>query len=50
MWRLIRKFCSYDRTGVTLGHYYETDYLGALKDFITRSGLIDPKQLFSEKS
>ncbi len=39
----------YDRTGVTLGHYYETNYEGALKDFIVRSGLIDKNQLFTEK-
>lgn len=37
----------YDRTGVTLGHYYETNYEGALKDFTVRSGLIDENQLFS---
>lgn len=39
----------YDRTGVTLGHYYETNYQGALKDFAVRSGLIDENQLFTEK-
>ncbi len=37
----------YDRTGVTLGHYYETNYEGALKHFTVRSGLIDENQLFS---
>ncbi|WFR59140.1 hypothetical protein QA584_08650 [Anaerocolumna sp. AGMB13025] len=37
----------YDRTGVTLGHYYENNYQGALKDFTVRSGLIDENQLFS---
>jgi len=37
----------YDRTGVTLGHYYETNYQGALRDFTVRSGLIDENQLFS---
>jgi len=37
----------YDRSGVTLGHYYETNYEGALKDFIVRSGLIDENQLFT---
>jgi len=37
----------YDRTGVTLGHYYETNYEGALKDFTVRSGLIDENQLFT---
>lgn len=39
----------YDRTGVTLGHYYETNYQGALKDFTVRSGLIDENQLFTEE-
>ena len=38
----------YDRSGVTLGHYYETNYEGALKDFTVRSGLLDENQLFSE--
>ena len=38
----------YDRTGVTLGHYYEANYQGALKDFTVRSGLLDENQLFSE--
>lgn len=40
---------TYDRTGVTLGHYYETNFDGTRKDFITRSGLIDPKKLFTEE-
>jgi hypothetical protein len=39
----------YDRTGVTLGHYYETNYHGALGDFTVRSGLIDENQLFTEE-
>lgn len=39
----------YDRTGVTLGHYYEANYEGALKDFTVRSGLIDENQLFTEE-
>jgi hypothetical protein len=39
----------YDRSGVTLGHYYETNYQGALKDFTVRSGLLDENQLFSEE-
>lgn len=39
----------YDRTGVTLGHYYETNYEGALKDFTVRSGLINENRLFTEK-
>lgn len=39
----------YDRSGVTLGHYYETNYEGALKDFTVRSGLLDENRLFTEK-
>lgn len=39
----------YDRSGVTLGHYYETNYQGALKDFTVRSGLLDENQLFTEE-
>mgnify|MGYP000877432078 FL=1 len=39
----------YDRSGVTLGHYYETNYQGALKDFAVRSGLLDENQLFTEE-
>lgn len=39
----------YDRSGVALGHYYETNYEGALKDFTVRSGLIDENQLFTEE-
>ena len=38
---------TYDRTGVTFGHYYETNYQGALKDFTVRSGLIDENQFFT---
>jgi hypothetical protein len=38
----------YDRTGVNLGHYYETNYQGTLGDFTVRSGLLDENQLFSE--
>lgn len=38
----------YDRTGVNLGHYYETNYQGALGDFTVRSGLLDENRLFSE--
>jgi hypothetical protein len=37
----------YDRTGVTLGHYYETNFQGALGDFTVRSGLIDENKLFT---
>ncbi|MGC6175151.1 hypothetical protein [Lacrimispora sp. 38-1] len=37
----------YDRSGVTFGHYFETNYQGALKDYTVRSGLLDENQLFS---
>ena len=40
---------TYDRTGVTLGHYYETDYKGAVADFAKRAGLVDQNQLFTEE-
>lgn len=39
----------YDRTGVTLGHYYETNYQGAVQDLALRASLIDEKQLFTEE-
>lgn len=37
----------YGHTGVTLGHYFEENYLGAKEDFATRSGLIRKEQIFS---
>ena len=37
----------HDRTGVSLGHYYEEDFQGAKQDFAVRSGLISKAQLFS---
>lgn len=40
---------TYDRTGVTTGHYYETNYEGAKQDFAIRSGLIPKSRVFSEK-
>ncbi|MEG0944670.1 MAG: hypothetical protein RSF86_13645 [Angelakisella sp.] len=40
---------TYDRTAVTLGHYYETNYQGAVKDFALRAGLINENQLFTEE-
>lgn len=40
---------TYDRTAVTLGHYYETNYEGAKKDFAIRAGLVDENQLFTEE-
>ena len=38
---------SYYRTGVSQGHYYETNYEGAKRDFAVRAGLIDERQLFT---
>lgn len=40
---------NYDCTGVVWGHYFDTDYDGAKRDFVTRSGLIQEKQLFGEE-
>lgn len=37
-----------DRRSVTLGHYYETNYEGAKKDFALRAGLVDENQFFNE--
>ena len=37
---------TYDRKGVTLGHYYQNDYAGAKEDFSVRSDLIDKHKLF----
>ena len=37
----------YDRTGVSHGHYFMENYVGAKQDFATRSGLIQKEQLFS---
>lgn len=39
----------YDHTGVTWGHYYETDYESAKRDFALRAGLIDENQLFTKE-
>lgn len=39
----------YDRKGVHWGHYYETNYEGAKRDFVVRAGLIDELQLFSKE-
>ena len=39
---------TYDRTGVTTGHYYETDYEGAKQDFAIRAGLIPESRVFSK--
>lgn len=40
---------TYDRKGVTLGHYYHNDYDGAKEDFATRSGLINEHKLFKNE-
>lgn len=40
---------TYDRMGVTMGHYYETNYEGAKLDFALRAGLIDKNQLFTKE-
>lgn len=40
---------TYDRMGVTMGHYYETNYEGAKLDFAIRAGLIDKNQLFTKE-
>lgn len=40
---------SYDRTGVTVGHYFETNYEGAKRDFAIRAGLISQDQVFAEE-
>ena len=39
----------FDRRGVTWGHYYETNYEGAKRDFALRAGLIDENQLFTKE-
>lgn len=40
---------TYDRKGVTLGHYYHNDYSGAKEDFAVRSGLINEHKLFDKE-
>lgn len=40
---------TYDRKGVTLGHYYHNDYAGAKEDFAVRSGLVSDQKLFQDK-
>ncbi|MDA8229074.1 MAG: hypothetical protein M0T74_15500 [Desulfitobacterium hafniense] len=39
---------TYDKSGVTLGHYYPNKYKEAKEDFATRSGLISEHRLFNE--
>lgn len=38
----------YDRTGVTLGHYYDQNYQGALQDYMLRAGLVSEQERFTE--
>lgn len=40
---------TYDRKGVTLGHYYHNDYEGVKEDFAVRSGLVNEQKLFKDK-
>lgn len=39
---------NFDRTGVTLGHYFGNCYQEAKQDFAVRSGLVQSERLFSE--
>lgn len=40
---------TYDRQGLTIGHYYEGNFSGALKDFAQRAGFLNGLCLFSEE-
>jgi len=40
---------TYDRSGVTLGHYYPNNYSGAKEEFATRSGLVAEHRLFNKE-
>lgn len=40
---------SYNHSGVTMGHYFETNYEGAKKDFAVRAGLIPQGLIFTEE-
>lgn len=40
---------TYDRTGVTIGHYYDQNYQGALQDYMLRSGLVSEQERFTEE-
>ena len=40
---------SYDRTGVTTGHYAAHHYEDAKQDFAIRAGLVDRRRLFSDE-
>ena len=39
----------FDRKGLSHGHYYGNNYIGAKQDFATRSGLIDRQRLFTDE-
>lgn len=40
---------TYDRKGVTLGHYFGNEYQVAKQDFAVRSGLVQEQRLFSDQ-
>ena len=40
---------TYDRKGVTLGHYFGNEYQAAKQDFAVRSGLMQEQRLFSDQ-
>lgn len=40
---------SYNRTGVTMGHYFGTNYEAAQEDFAVRSGLIHPNNVLTKE-
>ena len=39
----------FDRKGLSHGHYYGNNYIGAKQDFATRSGLMDRQRLFTDE-
>ena len=40
---------TFDKAGLTLGHYFENDYAAAKKDFAVRAGLVQTDRLFTEE-
>lgn len=40
---------NYDRSGVTQGHYFETNFETAKRDFAIRAALMDEDQFFNER-
>lgn len=40
---------TFDKTGLTLGHYYENSYAAAKKDFAIRAGLVQTDRLFTDE-